>query len=121
MTRNGTKRDGDASLAIRAAWLHYVGGLTQADVAKRLGVTNVKAHRLITRANQDGAVKVSIDGEIAECVALETAISEKFSLSYCEVVPDVGEDDIPIRSLGIAGAKFLQREIENGKTKGQSR
>ncbi|MFK8034294.1 MAG: sugar-binding transcriptional regulator [Hyphomicrobiales bacterium] len=117
MTRNGSKRDGDASLAIRAAWLHYVGGLTQADVAKRLGVTNVKAHRLITRANQDGAVKVTIDGEIAECVALETAISERFGLSYCEVVPDVGDDDLPLRSLGIAGAKFLQREIENGKTK----
>lgn len=117
MTRNGSKRDGDASLSIRAAWLHYVGGLTQADVAKRLGVTNVKAHRLITRANQDGAVKVTIDGEIAECVALETAISERFGLSYCEVVPDVGDDDLPLRSLGIAGAKFLQREIENGKTK----
>lgn len=117
MARNGSKRDDDASLSIRAAWLHYVGGLTQADVAKRLGVTNVKAHRLITRANQDGAVKVTIDGEIAECVALETAITERFGLAYCEVVPDVGEEDLPIRSLGIAGAKFLRREIEGGNNK----
>ncbi len=31
-TRNAT----EASLAIRAAWLHYVGKLTQAEVAKKV-------------------------------------------------------------------------------------
>jgi DNA-binding transcriptional regulator LsrR (DeoR family) len=48
--------DPEQSLAIRAAWLHYAGGLTQAAVAKRLGVPSVKAHRLIARAVADGVV-----------------------------------------------------------------
>ncbi|MEC8484013.1 MAG: sugar-binding transcriptional regulator, partial [Pseudomonadota bacterium] len=48
--------DFDDSLAIRAAWLHYVGGLTQAAVAKRLGLTSVKTHRLISKAVSEGAV-----------------------------------------------------------------
>ena len=56
-----------ASLAVRAVWLHYAGGLTQAAVAERLGIPSVKAHRLIARAVADGVVKVSIDGEIVEC------------------------------------------------------
>lgn len=112
MARTAMRRDSDDGLAIRAAWLHYAGGLTQAEVAARLGVTNVKAHRLITRANQDGAVKVTIDGDIAECVLLETRIAERYGLQYCEVVPDLGEEGLPLRALGIAGAAFLQREIE---------
>ena len=36
----------DSCLVARAAWLHHVGGLTQAEVATRLNVPNVKAHRL---------------------------------------------------------------------------
>ena len=44
--------DPEKSLATRAAWLHYAGGLTQAAVAKRLGVTGVKAHRLVQGKNR---------------------------------------------------------------------
>lgn len=110
----GVTRDGDLSLAMRAAWLHYAGGLTQTDVANRLGVPKVKAHRLIARANQEGAVKITIDGEIAECVSLEAALSERYGLGYCEVVPTVEDDALPLRSLGVVGAMFLRREIESG-------
>ncbi len=107
------KLDDELSLATRAAWLHYGGGLSQTDVAKRLSVTKVKAHRLINRANQEGFVKVSFDGEIAECASLEMALSEQFGLGYCEVVPDLEEVGLPVRSLGIGGASFLGREISN--------
>jgi len=109
--------DDELSLASRAAWLHYGGGLSQTDVAKRLSVTKVKAHRLINRANQEGFVKISFDGEIAECAALEMKLSERFGLSYCEVVPDLDEPGLPVRALGLAGAKFLSREISNPANK----
>ncbi|MEM1386161.1 MAG: sugar-binding transcriptional regulator [Pseudomonadota bacterium] len=89
--------------------------MTQAAVAERLGMANVKAHRLITRANQAGIVKVTIDGQIAECVELEGALAQRFGLSYCEVAPDLFESALPVRALGIAGATFLQREIESGR------
>jgi len=105
----------EASLSVRAAWLHYVGGLTQAMVAKRLGVPSVKAHRLIARAVQEGLVKVSIEGDIAECVALEDEIAEKFGLKTCEIAPDLGEEEgLPLRTLSQAGASFVKRAIDNG-------
>lgn len=80
------RRDGndpEQSLAIRAAWLHYAGGLTQAAVAKRLGVTGVKAHRLIARAVAEGVVKVTIDGEIVECAMLEDQLCARYGLDHC--------------------------------------
>ena len=108
----GGYRDDDTSMATRAAWLHYAGGLTQAEVAKRLGLTSLKAHRLIMKANQDGLVKVYIDGEVSECVELEQKLSSRYKLDYCEVVPDFDQEALPLKSLGISGAQFLKREIE---------
>jgi DNA-binding transcriptional regulator LsrR (DeoR family) len=106
--------DADDTLAVRAAWLHYAGGLTQSDVARRLGIPSVKAHRLIARAVADGVVKVTIDGDIVECVELEARLVERFGLQYCEVAPDLGEEGLPLRALGHAGAGYLKREIEHG-------
>ncbi|TGN54385.1 sugar-binding transcriptional regulator [Paracoccus liaowanqingii] len=113
MARRGPV-DPEQSLAIRAAWLHYAGGLTQAAVAKRLGLPSVKAHRLIARAVAEGVVKVTIDGEIVECAMLEDQLCARFGLDSCEVAPDLGEDGMPLRALGLAGAAFLRREIEQG-------
>ena len=106
--------DNEDSLAVRAAWLHYVGGFTQSAVAKRLGIPSVKAHRLIARAVAEGVVKVSIDGDIAECVNLEVALSGRYGLDYCEVAPDIDDDGLALTTLGHAGADFLRREIEHG-------
>lgn len=107
-----TDGDHEGSLAIRAAWLHYIGGMTQSAVARRLGISSVKAHRLIARAVAEGAVKVTIDGEIVECVVLEDRLSRLYGLDYCEVAPDLGEEGLPFLTLGRAGAGFLRREIE---------
>mgnify|MGYP006171563951 CR=1 FL=1 len=107
MAKDRMMEDPEHSLAIRAAWLHYVGGLRQAEVAKRLGVPSVKAHRLIARAVAEGAVKVSIEGEIIECIELETALSARFGLETCEVAPDLEEVGVPLRTLGLAGAARL--------------
>ncbi|MEM7299721.1 MAG: sugar-binding transcriptional regulator [Pseudomonadota bacterium] len=89
--------------------------MTQADVARHLGVPGVKAHRLITKANRMGVVKVAIDGDVAECVGLERKIMDRFGLTYCQVVPDLHETGLPLIALGHAGATFLQREIEASK------
>ena len=111
--RASARRDDDQSLAVRAAWLHHAAGMTQSEVANRLGVTNVKAHRLIMWANQNGLVKVTIDGDIAELALLETQLSERFGLSFCQLAPDLNEPGLPLRALGIAGSSFLRREIAN--------
>jgi DNA-binding transcriptional regulator LsrR (DeoR family) len=110
--------DHEDSLAVRAAWLHYVGGLTQAAVAKKLGIPSVKAHRLIARAVAEGIVKVSIDGKIAECADLEMRLCTRFGLSYCEVAPEIdGDDGLALTTLSHAGSRFLRQEIETGESK----
>jgi DNA-binding transcriptional regulator LsrR (DeoR family) len=104
----------DEELCARAAWLYHGAGLTQGEVAKRLGVPSVKAHRLIARANRLGFIHVSIDAPVAACVDLENALRRKFGLEQCVVAPELDDSPLPLRSLGLSGGRFLQLAIESG-------
>lgn len=102
----------DADLATRAAWLYHAGGLTQSEVAQKLGIGNARAHRLIVRAARAGLVRVLVDGPIGGCIGLEDALSRRFALRFCRVVPSLGESGLPLRALGIAAASFLHDTLE---------
>ena len=105
----------ETSLAARAAWLHHVGRLTQSEVATRLNVPNVKAHRLIARAGREGMVRVFVDGEIAHCVRLEQQLCRAYGLGFCEVAPDLDDAALPLRALGVLGARYLRLACEKGE------
>jgi DNA-binding transcriptional regulator LsrR (DeoR family) len=79
--------DPDDDLYARAVWLYYGAGMTQGDVARRLSIPSVKAHRLIARANRLGLVRVTIDAPISSCMQLESALKTKFGLDQCVVAP----------------------------------
>ncbi len=106
----GKSDDGDLNLATRAAWLSYIGGYTQSDIAKRLGVSRAKAHRLIALAQDQGLVKVFIEGAPAECIAYEETLVRQFGLRNCLVAPALGEEGAgggEFASVGAAAARFL--------------
>lgn len=114
MAETGSLTEDDSSLAVRAAWLHHVGRLTQSEVATRLNVPTVKAHRLIARAGREGMVQVFIDGKIAHCVRLEQQLCRAYGLGFCEVAPNVDDEPLPLRSLGVLGARTLRLACEKG-------
>lgn len=106
----------DLNLATRAAWLSYIGGYTQGEIAERLGVSRVKAHRLIALAQERGLVKVFIEGAPAECIACEEVLVRRFGLRNCIVAPaldaksdaDAGGE---FASVGAAAARLLHRML----------
>ena len=104
----------DAALATRAAWLHHAGGLTQSEVAEKLGLAPAKAHRLIARAAKAGLVRVFVEGPIGGCIEAEDRLRARFSLTVCRVVPALDEPGLPLRALGTAGAIFLREALERG-------
>jgi DNA-binding transcriptional regulator LsrR (DeoR family) len=97
------KRD----LAARAAWLYYVAGNTQDQLASKLNVSRQAAQRLVARAVADGLITFRIDHPIRACVELEEALRARFALDYAEVVPgDADQDGV----LGLGGAAARQLE-----------
>lgn len=105
--------DEEAALAARAAWLHFAGGKTQGEVAELLGVQSTKAHRLIAKARSEGLIRVFVEGPIAGCIDLEEQIKAQFGLAMCEVVPNIDDGPLPLRTLGMAGARFMRALIES--------
>lgn len=104
--------DNDLDLATRAAWLSFIGGHTQSEIARRLSVSPAKAHRLIALAQDRGLVKVFIEGAPAECIAQEEALVRRFGLTNCIVAPALDAEkggDGEFASVGAAAARFLHR------------
>ena len=106
-----TSDDSDLDLATRAAWLSFIGGYTQSEIARRLSVSPAKAHRLIALAQDRGLVKVFIEGAPAECIAHEEALVRHFGLRNCIVAPALDGDKAEgeFASVGAAAARFLHR------------
>ncbi len=110
--------DFEQSLSIRAAWLAYVGGHTQEQIAERLGVSRIKAQRLIASATQSGLIKFFVEGVPAECMALEDQLMRAFNLKRCVVVPATQDDlenaESAIPALAVAAARHLTRVLDTG-------
>ncbi|POF34414.1 sugar-binding transcriptional regulator [Roseibium marinum] len=104
-------RDDDwtTHMAIRAAWLSFVGGRTQGEIASQLGVSPAKVHRLIAHAQKAGYVKFQVDGRPMECLKLENELTDRFHLTNCIIAPDLGggDDDSAVRAVAASGAQFL--------------
>jgi DNA-binding transcriptional regulator LsrR (DeoR family) len=94
--------------AARAAWLYYVAGNTQDDVAQKLGVSRQTAQRLVSMAVSERLIKVRLDHPIARCMELAARLTDRFGLALCEIVPS---DPAPTSStLGIAEATAADME-----------
>lgn len=82
----------DLRLALRAATLYYLDGLTQAEIAERLGVSRPTAGRLLARAKARGLVRIEVvvppdmrDDLHAE---EERALEERYGLTEAVVAGD---------------------------------
>ncbi|UDM06314.1 MULTISPECIES: sugar-binding transcriptional regulator [unclassified Halomonas] len=102
--------------AARAAWMSYVGGMTQDDIAIQLGVSRPGVQRLLALARQEGLVKVHIDHPISTCMALGSALRSRFGLTYCDVVPaDAQAPEGAAYYLAVAGAERIARLVERSE------
>lgn len=97
--------------AARAAWLSYVGGLTQDQIAAELGVSRQRAQRLVSRAMAEGLIHVRLNHHIAACLDLEAQLTQRFGLLRCRVAPGLGPGGDPSRAIAPAAAAELERVL----------
>ncbi|HUL99921.1 MAG TPA: sugar-binding domain-containing protein [Mycobacterium sp.] len=118
----------DLRLALRAATLYYVDGLTQAEVAGRLGVSRPTAGRLVARAKAKGLVRIEVvvppDQRDKLHADEELALEQAFGLTEAVVVGGNIDDAGPIDDaatwapLGRAAARLLVRRLSVTDTLG---
>jgi len=99
-------------LATRAAWLYYVAGNTQNEIAEKLQVSRPVAQRLVAFAVEKNLIRVRVDHRLADCLALADQLSKRYGLSVCEVVPIDGDTPEELdRKLAVAGAQVMERYL----------
>ncbi|MEH2071236.1 MAG: sugar-binding transcriptional regulator [Nostoc sp.] len=95
-------------LAAHAAWLYYIAGNTQEEIATKLNVSRQAAQRLVALAVSEKLIKFRLDHPLSECIALAESLRHKFDLSLCEVVPtDASSGDI-LNGIGVCAATHLE-------------
>ncbi|RDJ22291.1 sugar-binding transcriptional regulator [Bosea caraganae] len=102
----------DAQTQVRAAWLYYMEGLTQAEIADRLKMTRLRVNRLLVEARSSGLVNITINSRLESCVRLERGLVEEFGLREAIVVPTPADPAQIPALIGKAAGELVSRIIE---------
>ncbi len=97
---------------VRVAWLYHREGLTQAEIASRLGLTRLRVNRLLAEARDSGLVQIAIASPLASCVQFERQLEERYGLTEALVVPTPDDAGQIAGQIGRATAALLSRRVE---------
>lgn len=117
-----TSSPNDSDMVVRAAWLYYGDGLTQAQVAKRLFVSRQTVGRLLDAARAQGIVRVEIDARSLATLGLSTQLRNTFGLADAIVVPRDDGAPKPVgkvnERVAAALAAYVRRYLHPGAVVG---
>ena len=113
MAWNGDRDEARLDDAARAGWLYYVAGNTQDEIARKLGISRQSAQRLVSLAVSKKLIKVRLDHPIASCMALAEALTKRYDLKYCDVVPSDPSSTSTVLGVAEAAAAYLERILRS--------
>ncbi|MEM6372265.1 MAG: sugar-binding domain-containing protein [Pseudomonadota bacterium] len=105
--------DPEEQLLVRLAWACEVEGMTQADAAKRYGVTRLRVNKALSEARRRGILRVSLDSVFAASAQLEWELERQFRLIRAIVVP-APQDGVSVTPLVAAGLGAHLGELFQG-------
>jgi lsr operon transcriptional repressor len=109
--------DEDEQLRVRVAWLYFMEGLTQADIAAKLGITRLRANRLLGEARESGLVNIQVNARLSGCVALERELIAEAGLKDAVIVPTPADAEQIHAVLGRATADYLARHLGESRVR----
>jgi DNA-binding transcriptional regulator LsrR (DeoR family) len=111
----------ETRLITKVATLYYERKLTQMDIAKRLGISQVTVSRLLKRAEDNQIVRTTVISPPGAFVELEDILEKKFGLTQAIVAESQSDTDESIQAaVGAAAAYFLMTTLSSGEVIGVS-
>jgi DNA-binding transcriptional regulator LsrR (DeoR family) len=100
-------------LLIRAAWLYYEYALTQGQVAQRLGLSRSTVSRLLSEAEKEGVVEITLTQPLPEASRLEEELRERFGLDRALVGFRLN-DESPMDAAAGAMGHVIEQIVARG-------
>ncbi len=113
----------DIRLIMKCCGMHFYEGISQADIARRLGLSHPTVCRLIKQAKEEGIVRIQIVNPYGaeDFTDLERKLEQQLGLKEVVVTPDgLGDDESEKREVGKAAARYLARILEKNDVVGLS-
>ena len=79
--------DTEERFLARVAWAYYTEGLTQEQVAQKLGATRLRVNQSLSLARKRGLVRITFNTAFAACAELEEGLTTRFGLTQAYVAP----------------------------------
>ena len=105
-------------LRVRAAWLYYVEGMTQEQIARFMNISRAKVIRLLASARDNGIVRIRIEDRASEQIALERQLVAAFGLADAIVVPAPADEAEITTVVGHAAGTYLTDQLKDGMSVG---
>ncbi|MBV9488484.1 MAG: sugar-binding transcriptional regulator [Verrucomicrobia bacterium] len=116
MDPSSPKQEEKLEVAIRAAWLYYVAGNTQHEIAEKLQISRPTVQRLVALAVERGLVTVRLKHKVATCLELAVALRQRYGLVMCDVVPvNADSADQVLRKIAVAGAQAMESYVNEAQ------
>lgn len=79
--------DTEERFLARVSWAYYVEGLTQEQVAQKLGATRLRVNQSLSLARKRGLVRITFNTAFAACAELEEGLTQRYGLVQAYVAP----------------------------------
>lgn len=103
-------------LMIQVAQMYYQYEQTQQDIAAKLCISRPTVSRLLTQAQEEGIVQITIHNPLGYCSQLEEIFRKQFNLKEVIISPRLSEN--PTESLAEVAANYLYRVLKDNDTIG---
>lgn len=106
---------------VKVAKLYYDENLTQAEIAKLIGVSRPSISRMLSDAKDKGLVKIFIEDDSMDSGEVENALLERFHLEAVKVVGvPHGDENLILQATARESALFAARFISPGDCVGMA-
>ena len=104
----------ERNLIVQTATFYYHRGWTQAQIAKKIGMSRPIVSRLLQKAKEEGIVEVFIKDEMVHTVTLEQQLENLFDLDEAVVAPTSHAQGYSLKSVvASAAASYVAKKTRN--------
>lgn len=120
MGRRGIAENSRKQLA-KVAYLYYIEGKNQAEIAKELGIYRTTISRMLTKAREEAVVTIEIREFDTDLFHLEHYVKEKYNLKNIEIVSSSASSEKSLEDMvAVAGATMVRGLLRNNSKVGIS-